>query len=82
MSADCSRLYAQTVSSSRPEWSVDQERAKQWRKENKAVELVTAWGRAPSWADITEETGAAGHPHLFGELAVRLWAPILAAEVE
>jgi exodeoxyribonuclease V gamma subunit len=82
MSADCSRLYAQTVTSSRPEWSVDQERAKQWRKENKGVELVTAWGRAPSWADITEEPGAVGHPHLFGELAVRLWAPILQAEVE
>jgi exodeoxyribonuclease V gamma subunit len=82
MAPDCSRLYASTVSSSRPEWVVDKERAQQWRKENRAVDLVTAWGHAPSWAEITEEQGAPGQPHLFGELAVRLWEPILKAEVE
>jgi exodeoxyribonuclease V gamma subunit len=82
MAPDCSRLYAQTLTSSRPEWVVDNERAKQWRRENRSVELVTAWGRSPSWAEITEESGSHAQPHLFGELASRLWTPILAAEVE
>ena len=82
MSADCSLLYARTTSSSRPEWVVDKERAQQWRKDNRGVDLVTAWGHAPTWAEITEEPGSPGHPHLFGELAVRLWAPVIAAEVE
>ena len=82
LTADSSRLYARTTTSSRPEWVVDKERAQQWRRENRGVDLVTAWGHAPSWAEITEEPGSPGHPHLFGELAVRLWAPILASEVE
>jgi exodeoxyribonuclease V gamma subunit len=80
--ADTGRLYAQTVDSSRPRWMVERDLKDQWRKESAGVELVTAWGRRPTWDDLVESPADAGGEHLFGELAVRLWRPALAREQE
>ncbi|MCX6396897.1 MAG: exodeoxyribonuclease V subunit gamma [Propionibacteriales bacterium] len=81
--AECARLYARTATSSRPRWMLDRDLGDQWRKDNAGIEMVTAWGARPSWADITAEAATEpGAEHLFGEIAVRLWSPALLAEVE
>ena len=80
---ETARLYARTASSSRPRWMVERDLQDQWRKDSSGIEMVTAWGARPSWAQLTAEPATGpGAEHLFGELAVRLWAPALAAEVE
>jgi exodeoxyribonuclease V gamma subunit len=81
--AETARLYARTATSSRPRWMVDRDLGDQWRKDNNGVEMLTAWGTRPAWVDITAEPATTpGADHLFGQLAVRLWAPALLAEVE
>lgn len=79
--AETARLAARAVTSSRPAWMVNRDLADQWRKENAGIEMVTAWGRRPSWDEVTAETGPHGRP-FFDDLAARVWAPLLAAEVE
>jgi hypothetical protein len=61
---------------------VERDLKDQWRKESAAIDLVTAWGRRPSWDDLVAAPARDGGEHLFGELAVRLWKPALAAEQE
>ncbi|MGO4257155.1 exodeoxyribonuclease V subunit gamma [Marmoricola sp. RAF53] len=81
--AETARLHARTAGSSRPRWMLDRDLQDQWRKDSGGIEMVTAWGSKPTWAEVTAEppTGS-GSEHLLGELAVRLWAPALQAEVE
>ncbi len=79
--AETARLAATSATSSRPAWMVNRDLADQWRKENAGVEMVTAWGRRPGWDEVTAETGPSGRP-LFDDLAARVWAPVLTAEVE
>jgi exodeoxyribonuclease V gamma subunit len=81
--ADTGRMCALTSTSSRPAWMVERDLQDAWRRENGAMELQVAWGRRPSWSDVTAAPPSDGvAPHLFAELARRLWTPILAAEVE
>ena len=82
LAADTGRLCAQTSDSSRPARMVERDLQDVWRQENRAVELQVAWGRRPSWQDLTAAPAEGSGPHLFGELAQRLWLPALAAEVE
>ncbi len=83
LAAETSRLCARTASSSRPRWMVERDLGDQWRKDSASIEMVTAWGRRPSWTDVTAEPATGpGADHLLGELAVRLWAPALLVEVE
>ena len=82
LAADIGRLCAQAATSSRPKWMVERELQDAWRQDNRAVELQVAWGRRPSWADLTTAPAEGSAPHLFGELAERLWLPALKAEVE
>ncbi len=82
LTADCGRRFAQTRDSSRPPWMVERDLADEWRKGNRAIELQVAWGRRPTWPDVTAEPAEQSGPHRFGELAQRLWGPVLAAEVE
>ena len=79
--AETSRLAARASGSSRPAWMVQRELGDQWRKDNAGVEMTTAWGRRPSWDEITAEPGPSGRP-LFDELADRVWKHALTAEVE
>jgi exodeoxyribonuclease V gamma subunit len=79
---DTGRLYAQTAESTRPRWMVERDLKDQWRKESPGLDLVTAWGRRPSWEDLVAAPATQGGEHLFGELAVRLWRPALAREQE
>jgi exodeoxyribonuclease V gamma subunit len=81
---DTGRLYAQSrqAASHRPAWMVERDLKDQWRKESAGIELVTAWGRRPSWEDLVGPPATAGGEHLFGELALRLWQPALAREQE
>jgi exodeoxyribonuclease V gamma subunit len=79
---DTGRLYARTAESTRPRWMVERDLKDAWRKENAATDLVTAWGRRPSWEDLTAAPAVDRGEHLFGELAVRLWRPALAREQE
>ncbi|MCW2786344.1 MAG: recC [Marmoricola sp.] len=79
--AETARLSARAATSSRPAWMVQRDLGDQWRKDNAGVEMVAAWGHRPSWDEITAETGTSGRP-LFDDLAARVWAPLLAAEVE
>ena len=65
----------------RPAWLVNRDLGDQWRKDNAGIEMVTAWGRRPAWDEVTAEAGPHGRP-LFDDLAARVWAPLLAAEVE
>ncbi len=78
---ETTRLFARTATSQRPVWQVQNDLRDQWRKEYSGADLVTAWGHRPSWEEITAEQGSSGD-HLFGELARRLWDPILFTEVE
>jgi exodeoxyribonuclease V gamma subunit len=80
--ADTARLYATTASSGRPPWRRERDLQDACRKEQRAAELVTAWGRPPSWQDLTAAPALEGGEHLFGELAVRLWRPALDRELE
>jgi exodeoxyribonuclease V gamma subunit len=80
--ADTGRLCAQTSGSSRPAWMVERDLQDAWRQENRAVELQVAWGRRPSWQDLTAAPAVGSGPHLFGEVAQQLWRPALDAEVE
>jgi exodeoxyribonuclease V gamma subunit len=80
--AETGRQYARSVGSSRPAWMVERDLTDQWRKDNAAIEMVTAWGTRPAWEDVTAEPSTAGAGHLLGEVAIRLWRPALAAEVE
>jgi exodeoxyribonuclease V gamma subunit len=82
LSPDTGRLCAQTNGSSRPTWMVERDLQDAWRLENRAVELQVAWGRRPSWQDLTAAAAEGSGPHLFGELSERLWRPALKAEVE
>ena len=82
LAADVGRLCAQTTSSSRQAWLVERDLQDKWRQENRAVELQVAWGRRPSWQDLTAAPAEGSAPHLFGELSERLWRPALNAEVE
>jgi hypothetical protein len=61
---------------------VDRDLQDAWRLENRSVELQVAWGRRPSWQDVTSTPAEGSGPHLFGELAERLWRPVLDGEVE
>jgi hypothetical protein len=61
---------------------VERDLKDQWRKESPGTDLVTAWGRRPSWEDLVAAPATGGGEHLFGELAVRLWRPALALEQE
>lgn len=79
--SETARLCAKAATSSRPAWMVNRDLGDQWRKDNAGVEMVTAWGRRPAWDEITAEAGPHGRP-LFDDLAARVWAPLLAAEVE
>jgi exodeoxyribonuclease V gamma subunit len=79
---DIGRLYAQTADSTRPRWMLERDLKDLWRKENRGVDLVTAWGRRPSWEDLVAAPATGGGEHLFGELATRLWRPALAREQE
>ena len=73
------RLWAASRSSSKPGWMIDRDLADEFRQEARHnVELAVAWGRRPSWADVT----GGDTPHLLGREAERLWTPVLAAEVE
>lgn len=81
VAADTTRLHARTADSRRPAWQVQNDLRDRWRKDNASPELVMAWGHRPTWDEITAEQGTAGGS-LFGELASRLWAPILVTEVE
>lgn len=81
--AETARLYARTAASSRPRWMVDRDLGDQWRKDCAAVEMVTAWGARPTWAEVTAEPATGpGAEHLLGEVATRLWSPALLVEVE
>ncbi len=82
LAADTGRLCARTNRSSRPGWQVERELQDAWRQENRAVELQVAWGRRPSWKDLTASPATGSGPHLFGELSEQLWRPALDAEVE
>jgi exodeoxyribonuclease V gamma subunit len=83
LAAETARLSAKTATSTRPRWMVDRDLGDQWRKDSASIEQVTAWGRRPSWADVTAEPATSpGADHLFGELSSRLWAPALLAEME
>jgi exodeoxyribonuclease V gamma subunit len=83
LAAETARLAARTAGSSRPRWMVDRDLGDQWRKDSATIEMVTAWGRRPSWADVTAEAAAGpGADHLLGELSTRLWGSALLAEVE
>lgn len=82
LTPDTGRLYARTATTSRPHWMVERDLKDQWRKENASIDLVTAWGGRPSWEDLTAAPATAGGEHLFGELAVRLWRPVLEREQE
>jgi exodeoxyribonuclease V gamma subunit len=82
LSPDTGRLYAQTADSTRPRWMVERDLKDQWRKESPGTDLVTAWGRRPSWEDLVSAPATGGGEHLFGELAVRRWRPALALEQE
>jgi len=82
LTADTGRLCAQSNGSSRPAWMVDRDLQDAWRLENRSVELQVAWGRRPSWQDVTSTPAEGSGPHLFGELAERLWRPVLDGEVE
>ncbi|HEX2895755.1 MAG TPA: exodeoxyribonuclease V subunit gamma [Marmoricola sp.] len=79
---DTGRKYAETADSTRPRWMVERDLKDQWRKESASIDLVTAWGRRPSWEDLVAAPAVDGGEHLFGELAVRLWKPALALEQE
>jgi len=79
--AETSRLCARGATSSRPAWMVNRDLSDQWRKDNAGTEMLTAWGHRPTWDEVTAETGPHGRP-LFDDLAARVWAPLLAAEVE
>ncbi|RNM12458.1 exodeoxyribonuclease V subunit gamma [Nocardioides pocheonensis] len=79
---DTGRQYALTAGSTRPRWMVERDLKDQWRKESASIDLVTAWGRRPSWDDLVAAPATAGGEHLFGELAVRLWQPAIAREQE
>ncbi len=73
------RLWAQGRTSSRPAWMLEKDLADEFRSEARhSVELAIAWGRTPTWAEVTADPA----PHLLGREAERLWAPILAAEAE
>ena len=76
------RLYARTADASRPRWMLERDLQDQCRKENAAIDLVTAWGRRPSWQDLTTTPKEDGGEHLFGELALKLWRPVLEREQE
>jgi exodeoxyribonuclease V gamma subunit len=80
--ADTGRLYATTASSGSPPWMRERDLQDACRKEHRATELVTAWGRRPSWQDLTAAPATDGGEHLFGELALRLWRPALERELE
>lgn len=82
LTADGGRLCAQTSSSTKPGWLVERDLQDAWRQENRAVELQVAWGRRPSWQDLTAAPAEGSWPHLFGELSERLWRPVLQSEVE
>ncbi len=79
--SETARLAAKAATSSRPAWMVNRDLGDQWRKDNAGVEMVTAWGRRPSWDEIIAEAGPHGRP-LFDDLATWVWAPLLAGEVE
>jgi exodeoxyribonuclease V gamma subunit len=79
---DTGRKYAETADSTRPRWMIERDLKDQWRKESASTDLVTAWGRRPSWEDLVAAPSTEGAEHLFGELAVRLWRPALAREQE
>jgi exodeoxyribonuclease V gamma subunit len=82
--ADVGRLYARThqqaLDHPRQRWLVERDLKEQWRRDGAAVEVVTAWGRRPDWEQFIAEPSTQGAEHLFGELALRLWTPILARE--
>ncbi len=82
LNAETGRLCAQTQKSSRPAWMLERDLQDLWRQENRAVELQVAWGRRPTWQDLTAAPALAPGQHLFGELSQRLWGPVLASEVE
>ncbi|MCZ4499519.1 MAG: exodeoxyribonuclease gamma subunit [Marmoricola sp.] len=83
MAADTSRLYARTAGSRQAPWQVQNDLRDQWRRENSSAEMVAAWGHRPTWDEITaEQATGPGAAHLFGELALRLWTPVLATEVQ
>ena len=82
LAADTGRLCALTSDSSRPTWMVERDLQDAWRNENRAVELQVAWGRRPSWQDLTAAPAEGPGQHLFGELSQHLWRPALEAEVE
>ena len=82
LAADTGRQCALTSDSSRPGWMVERDLQDTWRQENRAVELQVAWGKRPSWQDLTAAPAEGSGPHLFGELSERLWRPALSAEVE
>ncbi|HET6154453.1 MAG TPA: exodeoxyribonuclease V subunit gamma [Marmoricola sp.] len=79
--AETSRLFACSAASRRPAWQIQKDLGDAWRKDNSAVELITAWGRRPTWDDVSAEAGTSGES-FFGDLAQQVWAPALAAEVE
>jgi exodeoxyribonuclease V gamma subunit len=82
LAPDTGRLCARTNDSSRPAWMVERDLQDSWRQENRAVELQVAWGRRPTWQDLTAAPAEGPGRHLFGELSERLWRPALGAEVE
>ncbi len=82
LAPETGRLFASTRDSSKPAWMVEKDLAEAWRRDNAGAEMLVAWGHRPTWAEATELPGGPGEPHLFGELATRLWAPALAKEVE
>lgn len=83
MAGDTSRLYARSAGSRQAAWQVQNDLRDQWRRENSSPEMVAAWGHRPTWDEITAERATGpGAEHLFGELALRLWTPVLATEVQ
>ncbi len=82
LQADTGRLSAQQQTSSRPGFMLERDLQDLWRQENRAVELQVAWGRRPTWQDLTAAPGRGPGQSLFAELSQRLWGPVLASEVE
>ena len=82
LTADAGLACERTRTSSRPAWMVERDLQDLWRQDNRAVELQVAWGRRPTWQDLTAAPALESGQHLYGELSQRLWAPALASEVE